>query len=438
VNATAGDICVVGAGVGGLGAAITAARLGAKVILVERDPWLGGTATMGGVSVWQPGVCCAALPREIFQRLQARSEAWLCNVKPFPQARRAAKRYDPAMVWADTLRRLAPWTSEHANGCLVGFVPEAFHECALEMLSETGNCEVLLNTAFTAVEMATDPTRGPKIRAISADGDRGPVRVECASYVDATGDIFLARAAGVETHCGEDPRSRYGEPSAPQVASARLNGVTLLYHVGLGEGLERPEDAEDYDCDRIHGSADVCELPNGRYSVNNVFQLRGDEAHDMGLAQAHRVLSKRTWLYWDQTQAAFGMPEYRIQWIAPRLGLREGPRLVGRYVLTEHDFRRGMRGQEHDDIIAVAGHAMDVHGERSYCLEPPNGPYGIPFRCLQPREVGNLLVACRGASFSHLAGTAVRLQRTIMELGIAAGRALAGENPVPPRDHWDY
>lgn len=70
---------------------------------------------------------------------------------------------------------------------------------------------------------------------------------------------------------------------------------------------------------------------------------------------------------------------------------------------------------------------MDRHAPEGGCLEVPNGPYGIPWRCLQPQEITNLLVACRAARFSRLADSAVRLQRTMMELGEAAARFVASQ-----------
>jgi hypothetical protein len=122
---------------------------------------------------------------------------------------------------------------------------------------------------------------------------------------------------------------------------------------------------------------------------------------------------------------AYGLEGYGLARMAPRIGVREGPRLVARYVLTEHDHRAGNLGTHHGDCIAWTDHAMDRHSEDGGCGEAGNGPVGIPARCLRPVELDNLLVACRGAGFSSLAASAVRLQRTMIELGEAAGRLVA-------------
>ena len=81
-------------------------------------------------------------------------------------------------------------------------------------------------------------------------------------------------------------------------------------------------------------------------------------------------------------------------------------------------------GQTHGDMVAIADHPLDIHGG-SHGLKEIAEPYGIPFRCLIPKGKRNLLVACRGAGFSHIAASSCRLSRTVMALGHAAGLAAA-------------
>lgn len=139
--------------------------------------------------------------------------------------------------------------------------------------------------------------------------------------------------------------------------------------------------------------------------MNLCFQLPGDVGWAMGREQARELLLGNIWKRWPGVQKAYGLQEYGIVRIAPRISVREGPRLVGRYVLNEIDFRRGAFGQQHDDCVAFCDHAMDSHLPGEGCTEAPNGPFGVPFRCLQPQKVDNLLVASRGASFSSLAAS---------------------------------
>jgi hypothetical protein len=105
---------------------------------------------------------------------------------------------------------------------------------------------------------------------------------------------------------------------------------------------------------------------------------------------------------------------------------------VGRYVLNENDLRTGDYGRHNDDCIAFCDFSFDFHGlgRRVEVLE--NGPWGVPLGCLQPREVDNLIVACRGSSFSSIAASACRLQRTMVELGEAAGHFVATGRAIRP------
>ncbi len=107
------------------------------------------------------------------------------------------------------------------------------------------------------------------------------------------------------------------------------------------------------------------------------------------------------------------------------LGVRENYRLRGKYVLTHEDLQKGYAeslGLSH--TAAWGDHPADIHGAGGRLI-PPNGTYAIPYECMVPKEIDNLLVACRGASFSHLAASSARLSRTMMALGEAAGNAAA-------------
>lgn len=118
--------------------------------------------------------------------------------------------------------------------------------------------------------------------------------------------------------------------------------------------------------------------------------------------------------------------------IRPGDDVSESPtahRLVGRYVLREQDVRAGfLRQTRQEEIIALADHPLDTHGERNVRgvkLKELEQPYGIPYSCLLPAEYGNLIAASRGTSFSHIAASSCRLSRTMRALGEAAGVASA-------------
>jgi hypothetical protein len=128
---------------------------------------------------------------------------------------------------------------------------------------------------------------------------------------------------------------------------------------------------------------------------------------------------------WTRFVRGRGYGTWAITGVAPRIGVRETRRILGDYVLNEHDCLAGVKNQKHPDIIVITDHAVDLHGRKGGLYEVPNGPYGVPYRCLLPRGVENLFIASRAASFSHIAASSCRLCRTMMTLGQAAGNAAA-------------
>ena len=190
-------------------------------------------------------------------------------------------------------------------------------------------------------------------------------------------------------------------------------------------------------------------LPNGDHLLNAVDMIDGNallhtDYSRMMREAYHRVIEHFHWLQeldpdkgspWNKLAGPKGYATWTICGVAPRLGVRETRRIIGDYVLTEHDCRAGTGNQKHNDIIAISDHAVDIHGRKSKIYEVPNGPYGIPYRCLLPKGIDNLFIASRAASFSHVAASSCRLSRTMMTLGQAAGTAAAmcAKQDVSPR-----
>jgi hypothetical protein len=128
--------------------------------------------------------------------------------------------------------------------------------------------------------------------------------------------------------------------------------------------------------------------------------------------------------HWHWLQGYPHFKDYELVDIAPMLGIRESYRVVTEHILTEGDVRAGLKAGRHKDVIAVADHALDIHGGGHGAKELKE-PYGIPYRCLIPKDWKNVLVAGRCSGFSHIAASSCRLSRTMMALGHAAGLAAA-------------
>jgi hypothetical protein len=289
------------------------------------------------------------------------------------------------------------------------------------MLAETGRV-----TVFTGAECVGAQCAGGRVRSVLLSTG---LTLSARSFVDASGDVALCRHCGCEVLIGQDARHTFGEPAAPEQANDRLNGVSLLFRVSpvTQEGVEPlpPDVPEKAWWKPGFVAVSAARMPNGDYVCNMLPTMEGREWKRLGTEAAYAEARRRVLAQWHWMQA--NTPEfqgYQLVWIAPMLGVRESWRAVCEYMLRQEDLLKGLPGQTHPDVIAIADHPTDRHGEGGGLGELQH-PYGIPFRCLIPRGWANLLVACRGAGFSSLAASSCRLTRTMMQLGQAAGTAVA-------------
>ncbi|MHB0938218.1 MAG: FAD-dependent oxidoreductase [Armatimonadota bacterium] len=422
------DLIVIGGGSGGAGAALTAGRAGVRTLWVEREPLLGGTGVNAFVNVWQPTYSASELAPKIAGRLLDRGDG-CCVAAAFdtPSGRPIYRRNADA-GYADTLRR---WQSTEPRVNAPGFVyqPLAMDAVLREMAAETGHVTLWAESTFLDVDTAPSADGLRRVTRLLIDTPNGVEVVEAGFIIDATADIAVARRAGCAWTMGRESVEEYGEPSAPPQREFKLNGWTLCFLAHRSPDLvELPKEGYGNASDWAH----IGEMPDGRLYVNVCFQFPGEVGWMLGPELARERALRNIARRWPGIKRAYGLEDWGIAAFAPRIGVREGPRLVGRYVLTEQDYRTGRFGAHHGDCIAFTDHAIDRHAPDGGCSEAVNGPAGIPFRCLQPREVDNLLVACRGAGFSSLAASAARLQRTMVELGEAAARFAATGKVIAP------
>ena len=414
------DLCVVGGGSGGFGAALAAARRGLRVCLVEHGPMLGGNSTLGGVNTWEPGIGGPGFPAELFQLLSRQPNAIGVS--------HAAKQYsaeqpwglsrvDPTLDYRSSLRRSG---LEGRYWTRVTFEPGALAGAMAALLAATGRVDLRLGARFVGAQCA-----GDRIQSVTIESAAGSEQVTAAFFVDSTAQLRLASAVGCATALGCEPRSLYHEPSAPPEHRDQLNGVSLCFRITpVATPAVEPLPA-GVPAERLTRTISMTEYPNGDLNLNPLPVMEGIEYHRLGETVGRRICEQRVYQIWHWLQTTHGFDRYRLQCLFPFTGVREGPRLVGRSVLTENEVRAGCSGQQHADRwITLADHALDVHGEGGLCREL-HEPYGVPYDCLLPKEFSNLAVACRGASFSHIAAASCRLSRTMMQLGHAAGLAVA-------------
>ena len=414
------DVCVVGGGSAGVGAAIAAARAGADVVLVEKLGRLGGTSTNAYVNNWEPGPDCP-VAREIYLRM-----AKLPDAVAILSDHNPSRKQGPFGLWLPTQGATYEQTLRRSGRPSSGwramaFEPDAFHKAVTAMLAETGRCRTMLRTSFVEAD-----AQGRRVRAIRAEGADGAVhRIRAKVFIDCTGCAFLCRAVGCEAMLGPDSKSRFDEPSAPDQPGNVLNAISLCYRIRRSDRPVR-QAAPEPPVKRWPRSAHVGGLANGDRIVNPLALIPGRMLIDLGYERTMAEARRRAQAHWRWLQGYPAFAGYELHSLAPMLGIRESYRVVGECVLTQHDLTAGLKGQKHPDIIAVADHSMDVHGAGGRAVRGAvKEPYGIPYRCLVPKGWTNLLVAGRCASFSHIAASSCRLDRTMMALGQAAGLGAA-------------
>jgi glycine/D-amino acid oxidase-like deaminating enzyme len=412
------DVCVVGGGSGGFGAALAAARTGAKVVLIEKLSRLGGTSTSALVSNWEPGPG-EAFAEEIYQRLSAVDgavaiAARVHSYKPNEPYGLAYGVQGSKLTFADTLKRAGLPENRQAS---VVMRPDALADAMLALLKEAG-VTVLVETSFAQAETGEGRVRA--VRTVDAEGRRG--RIEAKVFIDATGGAHLCRAVSCETMLGVEARSRFDEPSAPEKPAEFLNAISLCYRIRkLAAARRQPAPGKAVPFPK---TAFVCGVGEDELIVNPLPLVEGmmliREGYDATLA----VARERVRAHWHWLQGHPHFRDYELVDLAPLLGIRESYRVVTEHILTERDVRTGVKASPHKDLVAVADHALDIHGGGHGAKELKE-PYGIPYRCLVPKGWRNLLVAGRCAGFSHIAASSCRLNRTMMALGHAAGLAAA-------------
>lgn len=429
------EAAVVGGGSGGFSAAYTLARHGIRTVLIEKNPGLGGTSVFGGVNCYEPGVASGEV-HQILQKKLSESKGSCAVCRTVPNSR----LFDPTSDITDystypwglsvedeeadyesTLKRCIALTGgDPWNYRRFQFEPAAMDQVMQQLLQEySEHITVMLETEYVSCK-----TEGNKIKEITVRNKDGEFTISADFFADCTGDIFLARDAGCETAIGADAGELYNEPSAGNKDETDLNGISYVFRVKKSDD---PEHIDPYTPSELavpkHVVSCFNKYPNGDINVNMLPTFTGREY--LAFKENADAIGKATVLeYWHWLQTERGMKGYELMYQFPMTGKREGYRLVGKYVLTEQDLDAGIEKQKLDaPIAAIADHPMDRHGNNGGCRECRT-PYAIPLSCLESKEYDNLLVACRGASFSHIAASSARLSRTMLGLGEAAGHEI--------------
>ncbi|MBN2711042.1 MAG: FAD-dependent oxidoreductase [Planctomycetes bacterium] len=389
------DVLVLGSGPAGIGAAVEAGRSGMKTMLVEQFGDVGGVATVGLMSHWtgdaRGGLYYEMLERTVKQREELETESG---------AGRATIN------------------------------PERLKTLLLEMLEEAG-VEVLLYTV--AAEAIMD---GETISGVFLEGKSGRTAVLAKQIIDATGDGDIAARAGAPFTKGREDDGKM----QPLTLMFKVAGVELdrgVFPGSFESNLDVPlGKIQDLAHEHIPHPAGHCLLYKttlpGVVTCNMTNIIGVDATDSRELSRAHITCRKQI-----DTIVSFlhkcvpGFEKCYVISVASFVGIRETRHFKGEYTLTAEDIVEAKvfpdwvvpHAKFNFDIHNIDGAGLDKNGAQNHF--PQKRGYTIPYGCLVPIKIENLLLAGRNISGTHKAHSNYRVMPICMNMGQAAGAAAA-------------
>lgn len=392
------DVCVVGGGMAGLCAAIASARSGAKTLLVQDRPVLGGNAS-SEIRMW----ICGAHGKGN-KETGILEEIQLDNCLQNP-----AGNYS---IWDAVL-----WNAAQ----------------------QQPNLTLLLNT--TCCDGGTEPVSGDPtqnrlthIRCWTLTSQTWHT-IAAKLFIDCSGDSVLAPISGAEVRWGREARGEFNEDIEPETADRKTMGNTLLIQLRKTDQsvpfvappfayrFDSPDDLPH----RIRGvQADNfwwIELGGLRDTIRDAESIRDD-------------LMRAAWGVWDyiknRAPTKADAETWALEWLGSLPGKRENRRYIGGHTLTQNEVRAATTPDYFPDAIAYGGWSMDDHHPagllypgKPTIFHPAPTPYNLPYRTLFSRNIENLMCAGRNISVTHAALSSTRVMGTCSLLGQAAGTAAA-------------
>ena len=425
------DVVVVGGGPGGIGSAIAAARSGAETVLIERYGHLGGMATGGLVNII-PNLSDISgkqvifgLNQELIDRLDTRGGA----------------SYPKKEDWGTTDRRIVDYYLKANLGWFyirkdpnIGGKERVLYTAAVDpeiLKDELNNMVVEAGVDLFLHSWGTQPIMdGNTVKGVIFESKSGRQAILGKVVVDSTGDGDIFVAAGAEFDGQLDNRIR----------TAWLAFVFWLVNVDIDKASEFKASQPEKYSELMH---ELEKLGGKPYYFNGIlrnqkgvvwyqcFQPQPEASDAQNVEELTRVdvmARKRALITYEfMKKHVPGFEESFIMQTAPQLGTQGGRRVIGEYTLTPKD----MESDEiFNDTIAVL--ANNDNGE----ISAKHPTLCIPYRCLVPRKVDGLLVACRAFSSEDSINQHFNIIPHCICYGQAAGTAaaMAAKAGIQPRN----
>lgn len=404
------DLCVVGGGVAGICTAVSAARLGLSVALVQDRPVLGGNNSS-----------------EVRVHLGAYQ-----NIPPYPRL-------------GDVLAEFGPKRGGNAESAA-----NYEDDRKLAIIKAEKNIRLFLNEHVNGVK-TNEMGRILSVRSINTKTGVA-TWFEAANFADCTGDGTVGYLAGADWRMGREAKSETNEPDAPEKADMITMGASVQWYAGVvtgngergtGNGADFPvrpwmlKTINEQNCSPHLKGDWWWEAGLGRDQI-----AEGEYIRDYGL-----LVAFSNWAFVKNGYSkkdAFADKE--LKWVAYNAGRRESRRLLGDFILDQNHLRN--KDFQPDGTCATTW-TIDLHlpktareskfdGEpyQSNSLNEKIWPYPIPYRCLYSRNVPNLFMAGRDISVTHIALGTTRLMRTHGMMGEVVGMAasICKKHGCNPRD----
>jgi FAD dependent oxidoreductase len=416
------DVVVSGGGPSGIAAAISCSRLGVKTLLIEKNGWVGGMATSGLVHPFMPSyagdhMINKGLFLEIVKRLLEQKAAI------HPGTTKMGTGYSGYVVWPHA--SVTPFDVEVLKWILQDLIEEA-------------SVDLLLHSHVVGGISESDKTTGVIIESKS-----GRMAIKSKIVIDATGDGDLAKFLDIPFKKGSDNDNNL----QPATLFFRLGGVNRKIVDSYIE--KHPEERHFQSFAKI--AKEKGEFIDTKHDVLFFYTPREDEVA-VNTTRIHGIDGTNVV---DLTRAELecrkqirilvkffkkyvpGFENSYITTTAQEIGIRESRRVVGEYTLTRDDL---LSTRQFPDNIAQSSYMIDIHDREStdlfYTPIPEGKSYGIPYRCLVPIKMENILFAGRCISSTQEAQGSLRVMPPAFSIGQAAGTAaaLAVKHNVFPRN----
>ncbi len=405
------DVLVAGGGSSGVPCAIAAARQGARVILCQDRPVLGGNAS-SEIRMHIVGANSMRPAGDL--ELEARETGIIEEIR-LENAMRNAQR-SPSM-----------------------FDLILYEKCRAEP-----NLTLLLNTRVTGATVEKGQiTAADAVR----DSTEDRFRIAAKVFVDCTGDGGLGAAAGAAFFTGREDKAQFGESLARDQADRKTLGSTLLF---MARKHDRPMPFVAPKWARKFNEGDF-KLRDHVEPGNELWLEYGywwiEWGGHLDTIKDNEVIRDELLAIlmgvWDHIKNGgdHGAENWALEWFGMVPGKRESRRFIGQNILTEAEV---MGSNPQPDAIAYGGWPIDLHppegvdrpGELPCVQTPVPRLYDIPLRCCVARDLKNLMFAGRNLSATHVAFASTRVMATcaVVGEGVGVAAAWAARNGVPPSE----